>query len=159
MLLTASLKAEESASIPGSGLKISKPPHWYFQKGSADTLIDIVRLYPGQKKLKAARVYIRRVKQGKARLPHFATLIADSVRKQRMSTVERKIETDHPFFHYSYLFHYKPLSGSGERALWLNVRLFPLRKYFYIYYAAAWSRQELKETEYIFHSITPESRK
>ena len=152
ILLSGMLYGGQTAEIRKSGLILTKPPHWQFKKSRGNLLVDIVRPFPGEKQ-KAARFYIRRVKQGRARLPQFAAMIADSVRKQRMNTVRRRMEPQTPFLHYYYLFQHEPPRGSRERVLWTSVWIFPYKRHFYICYAAARSRRELRESDYIFNSI------
>jgi hypothetical protein len=96
---------------------------------------------------------LRRITAPGRRLPEFAALTADSIRKQYFTTVSRAVTTGPPFFHYRYLFVAEPAAGTGDRLLWIDLRIFPWQKDYLVFTAAARSRKELEAAELVFRTI------
>lgn len=151
--IPALLAAADTAPLGNTGLTLTKPPAWTFHKTGGNLLLDIRRSYPGEKGQLAARILMRRVANPSRRLPEFATLTADSIRKQYFNTVSRTITAGPPFFHYRYLFVAEPAAQSGDRLLWVDLRIFPWKNDYLVFYAAARSRKELEEADRIFLTI------
>lgn len=153
LFLPAVLAATDNAPLGGTGLTLTKPPAWTFHKTAGKLLLDCRRYYPGEKGQLAARILVRRMSNPSRRLPEFATLTADSIRKQYFNTVSRTITPGPPFFHYRYLFMAEPAAHSGDRLLWVDLRIFPWKNDYLVFYASARSRKELEEADRIFLTI------